>query len=900
MKRIALLCSLLILSVHTPILADWNDGEPAKWVQMPDPTEFGIDVSCSYEYLLADDFLCQETGPITGIHIWGSWLDDFIPFNEDPAAVTFILSLHRDIPAEQSPTGYSMPGEVLWWRTFEPGEFQARIWSEGTWEGWMNPPDQFIYPADQIIWQYNFRIPDSEAFIQEGTPDQPIVYWLDVKAYPVDQNTQFGWKTSRDHWNDDAVWTFGDEPYSGLWEELRYPPGHEQEGQSIDLSFVIAMPEEPQERDYGDCPDSYRTLEGTAGPYHMVNQNYFLGNTIDAEPDGQPHPQALGDDINGIDDEDGVTFPPLIQGQSDFLHVVGGPLGGWLQGWVDFNSDGDFADAGDHVVSNLWINNGPNLVSITVPASAVPGQTFARFRISDVQNLGYFGPGSLGEVEDYEVYIEEDHPQTYKWIQPPDLTPLGIDVNATMEYLLADDFECAQSGPITEILIWGSWLDDHIPFGEDPRSVDFTLSFHRDIPADQSPTGYSMPGELLWLYRFPAGSFQASIFQDNIEEGWLNPPTDYFFPADWTCWLYRFTVPEAEAFFQEGTPRNPVVYWLDLQAEVLDPGAVFGWKTSQEHWNDDAVWVQAVEPYFGDWFELRYPPGHEQEGRSIDLAFAFPGEPIDWDFGDAPDDPPNGYYYPTWAAHSGARHLISPNIYMGNSIDSERDGQPDLAAMGDDNDGNDDEDGVIFHNTPLTPGAIDTVTVTVSVQGRLNAWIDFEGDGDWIDPIDQIFVDEPLAPGPNLLFFTVPATGMQAHTTYARFRFNTGGGLPFFGTALNGEVEDYLVEIATDLTDAPEDLPPQQFHLHRSVPNPFDESSLIRYDLPDAQFVDLSIFTIDGRRVATLVHDARAAGRHSAIWHGRDDAGQPVAPGIYFYRIEAGQYRHHGRMMMVR
>jgi len=74
--------------------------------------------------------------------------------------------------------------------------------------------------------------------------------------------------------------------------------------------------------------------------------------------------------------------------------------------------------------------------------------------------------------------------ETAKWHQVPDLTPEGMDVHASENlvapppYLLADDFLCTTPGPITNITIWGSWLDD-----VDWQSVVFTLSIHDDILA---------------------------------------------------------------------------------------------------------------------------------------------------------------------------------------------------------------------------------------------------------------------------------------------------------------------------------------------------------------------------------------------------------------------------------
>jgi hypothetical protein len=114
----------------------------------------------------------------------------------------------------------------------------------------------------------------------------------------------------------------------------------------------------------------------------------------------------------------------------------------------------------------------------------------------------------------------------------------------------------------------------------------------------------------------------------------MDPPEAWFWPADTVCWLYRFDIPQTEAFRQEGTEDRPIVYWLDVQARPEDMEAFFGWKTSWEHWNDAAVWGMGAEPYAGPWDPLSYPPGHEQYGQRIDLAFALDAIPVT----DVPDE----------------------------------------------------------------------------------------------------------------------------------------------------------------------------------------------------------------------------------------------------------------------
>lgn len=614
---------------------DWNSGDPYKWLQDPDLTTMGMDVNATagetgdplYRYIVADDFLCTVTGPITDIHVWGSWKHDHYPFWTDPGAATFMISIHADIPASESPTGYSMPGQVLWTRTFGPGDFITRQWASNLQEWWfggMEPPE---FPGDTCCWQYNFFIPPAEAFYQQGTTTGPVVYWLALHVLPEDPDpdVRFGWKTTQTHWNDAAVWRFQTDPAAEPWRQLRYPFPHPYEGQQIDLAFVITGPSEPTGTDWGDAPDpTYPTLSGASnGASHTIVPGVCLGQLIDSEANGQPDPNALGDDLAGVDDEDGIVFlTPLVPGAAAQVQVQAS-VQGYVSAWIDFNGDGYWwLAASDQVLSDASVPAGITVLPINVPATATPGiQTFARFRFTtQALALSPGGPAPDGEVEDYLVSIEHG-PSDSKWIQYPDLRQFGVDVNASQGLVLADDFLCSEPGRLTEFRIWGSWLGDQLPF-DDETAVQFTLSIHADIPASESPTGYSMPGELLWEHSFgPSGPFRFLVQQwFAAPEGWYDPsPGTYAFPADWTCWLYTFRMPWSQAFHQVGTPEHPIVYWLDVHAFPDDPGTWFGWKASVDHWNDDAVWASMPNPM---WSELRYPPGHPLAGESMDLAFA--------------------------------------------------------------------------------------------------------------------------------------------------------------------------------------------------------------------------------------------------------------------------------------
>jgi len=159
------------------------------------------------------------------------------------------------------------------------------------------------------------------------------------------------------------------------------------------------------------------------------------------------------------------------------------------------------------------------------------------------------------------------------------------------------------------------------------------------------------------------------------------------------------------------------------------------------------------------------------------------------DFGDAPDPS-----YPTLLSSNGARHVIVPGFQLGVSNDREPNGQPNATAMGDDTDGNDDDDGVAFI-TPLLQGGNATVDVLATAAGILNAWLDFNNDGDWDDSGEQIFSDRVIAPGLNSLSFHVPYSGIEDVATISRLRFSSVGGLFYTGEAPDGEVEDYMVDV---------------------------------------------------------------------------------------------------------
>jgi hypothetical protein len=192
--------------------ADWSeaDGHKMHYPQLPDET--GWAVNATQPLILADDFMCMETGWIKDVHFWGAWRH-----GDEGIVQTFILSFHRDIPADQNPDGYSMPGETL--LEIEVDYFiTAPPIDPPTMEGWYDPETGEMIEDDHTpYFQYNVFLPEAVWFHQ----DSGTIYWLNISAIVQDpQNTQWGWKSTQDHWNDDAVWAkWGDL----TWEEMYEP-----------------------------------------------------------------------------------------------------------------------------------------------------------------------------------------------------------------------------------------------------------------------------------------------------------------------------------------------------------------------------------------------------------------------------------------------------------------------------------------------------------------------------------------------------------------------------------------------------------------------------------------------------------------------------------------------------
>jgi hypothetical protein len=150
--------------------------------------------------------------------------------------------------------------------------------------------------------------------------------------------------------------------------------------------------------------------------------------------------------------------------------------------------------------------------------------------------------------------------------------------------------------------------------------------------------------------------------------------------------------------------------------------------------------------------------------------------------------------------------------------------------------------------------------------------------------------------------YTNSGTALSGVGDLIAFRFHARAGkLHGYATALQF-VDDLAgaSSVSISLENTISTPVPDQVVLHQNSPNPFNPETTIRFELPSAMRVQLSIFDVHGRLVRKLIDEQRGAGASTAVWNGRDDKGAGVATGLYFYVLEAGGSRYQRKMVLLK
>ncbi len=146
----------------------------------------------------------------------------------------------------------------------------------------------------------------------------------------------------------------------------------------------------------------------------------------------------------------------------------------------------------------------------------------------------------------------------------------------------------------------------------------------------------------------------------------------------------------------------------------------------------------------------------------------------------------------------------------------------------------------------------------------------------------------------------VDVTNFVPLTATMRFRFiarDLGGP-----SLVEVAVDDFLIEVVPQTQGVAGEVgaSPLRFAVAQNRPNPFNPSTEIHFTAPSTGPVALRIYDVDGRLVRTLVDEIVAAGQHVAVWDGRDAHGAAAASGIYYYRIDAGDFSATRKMVLVK
>lgn len=185
---------------------------------------------------------------------------------------------------------------------------------------------------------------------------------------------------------------------------------------------------------------------------------------------------------------------------------------------------------------------------------------------------------------------------------------------------------------------------------------------------------------------------------------------------------------------------------------------------------------------------------------------------------------------------------------------------------------------------------------------------------------EEIGIDDFQAMrSPDERYRTSPLKGLWTHTKggfYHDGRFATlEEVLDHYDTHLSlglsgqdkSDIGQYLLSLGdADLgvgTGISRDGPPGEgapLALSQNFPNPFSARTEIRYELQQAGYVEIEIFSLTGQLVRRLVLSQQPSGKHTVEWDGLDQGGRPVASGLYIYRLRLGDHLQAKKMVLVR
>ena len=662
MKKVLFTLSFVAVFLMMATGAWATNGDEVKWSQPPD-METGVNIKSIEgppQPIVADDWQCRDPRPVTDVHFWGSYIgwqqpDNSVTPLQPPGVNGFVIRIYKDVPADPPDNPYSHPGDILYEMPiddFKEEYFASILLPDGTWEH---------------KFYYNLDLPEP-FFQEEGT-----IYWISIAAIMRDDTLfPWGWETCDPyfHFMDNACWWV-----DGAWKELKFgepPIPAWYPHRTVDMAFELTVPPPPppplEPVKWQQRPDMMQGVniisipmmpaQGSevAQPFsNTVADDWFC---LDGSPVSDLHFWGSYPGWEEVHPELPPTPPPGVQ---EFR----------IQVYSDAPAvSPDAFSRPDKLLYEVWVDD---FTETYVASILLPWQVYEHkyrydldlprifwqkrdriywLNISAIPrdySIPWGWESSMDRWNDFAVngwYVDPDNgrwepiPHTWtgefidmsfelttcegpiKWLQLPDMAD-GINIGSLpMDPVIADDFLCTNGKKIKEVHFWGSYVDRPLEPGEHweqgkpgpplsslppPPGVEkFKLSFHKDIPAGvDTNMPWSHPGEQL---------YEAWVdFADVKELYWDSVPhTD---PSGETWWehKYYYIVRLTEPFEQE----EGRIYWLDIGASPIEPGTeptwYWGWETSKDHWNDNAVhgWEEGWL-----WEDLG-----ELYGSPIDMAF---------------------------------------------------------------------------------------------------------------------------------------------------------------------------------------------------------------------------------------------------------------------------------------
>lgn len=126
--------------------------------------------------------------------------------------------------------------------------------------------------------------------------------------------------------------------------------------------------------------------------------------------------------------------------------------------------------------------------------------------------------------------------------------------------------------------------------------------------------------------------------------------------------------------------------------------------------------------------------------------------------------------------------------------------------------------------------------------------------------------------------------------------------LVFTTNQISGGKKSYVYSTGVQITAVKEseEYIPNGFNISQNYPNPFNPSTKIEYSIPEPSSVRINIFNINGEQIKKLINEEKNTGNYSVTWNGKDNKGNIVASGTYFYQIQVGDFVQAKKMILLK